>query len=441
MSKTKDSWPPPTNPPTPTKAGDAPGTASKAQAAESRPGADAAQAPEARPATATAADGPAIGTGKATLVGGSEKVPVAASPAKVDRVALADVGGKASPKAAEPPVHAATLIGGEAKAPQPAVPLAGHKATLIGGEAKASQAAALLAGHKATLIGGEPKAPQAAAPVAEHKATLIGGEARPTARAAAPAAREAGVAAEAPEPEARAPAAGSPAAPPPTPAVEEPPPESGGANAEANGTPPSVLAKLLESATGDQPIFEALDDLFKRGNIERAVQRKVATMVGRIAELWPKLPNDIQKIILRIANEERAPTEQVTAEWLVQRLLFLEIGRHFRLKRVDRFSSGRPESFLALTERGSLITGSPPDKKGERGIEYIRIPSRVQSWKEAATYTGVIETVRRGHRARLPGMRTSPVQYILLIPAERASEFSHIANVTRTGIRSTFVGG
>jgi hypothetical protein len=216
------------------------------------------------------------------------------------------------------------------------------------------------------------------------------------------------------------------------PRVEEPQDDS--------APPPSVLAQLLDTASQDAPIFESTEDLFARDKMESAVRRKITTMLGRIAEYWPKLPDDVHKIIERIANEEQAPTDQVAAEWLVQRMLFLEIGRHFDLQRVDRFSRSRVDCFLALTERASLITGGGPDRKGERPIEYIRIPSRAGSWKEAVSATGPIETIRRGHRARLPGMRTSPVQYILVIPAARANEFSRIANVTRTGMRSTFVG-
>ena len=64
----------------------------------------------------------------------------------------------------------------------------------------------------------------------------------------------------------------------------------------------------------------------------------------------------------------------------------------------------------------------------------------MQSWTQGVSLRGAVENVRRGHRARLPGIRTSPIQYILVIPANRAAEFSRIANVTRTGIRSTFVG-
>jgi hypothetical protein len=121
-------------------------------------------------------------------------------------------------------------------------------------------------------------------------------------------------------------------------------------------------------------------------------------------------------------------------------MLFLEIGRHLKLRRVDKFSHARPDCFLALTERGSLITATQPDGKGARAIEYIRIPSRVQSWTQGGSLRGAVDNVRRGHRARLPGLRTSPIQYILVIPANRAKEFGRIANVTRTGIRSTLVG-
>jgi hypothetical protein len=221
--------------------------------------------------------------------------------------------------------------------------------------------------------------------------------------------------------------------------TEEPAPESKASTPE-QGSPPSVLARLLESASAEEPIFEAVTDLFDRGNLEGAVKRKVESLHARIPELWAKLPEDIQGIIRRIADEEGAPTEQIAAEWMVQRMLFLEIGRHFKLRRVDRFSHSRPECFLALTERGSLVTGGAPDRKGARAIEYIRIPSRVQSWTQGVSLRGAVENVRRGHRARLPGIRTSPIQYILVIPANRAAEFSRIANVTRTGIRSTFVG-
>jgi hypothetical protein len=223
------------------------------------------------------------------------------------------------------------------------------------------------------------------------------------------------------------------------PDVGKPPLEPEASTPERDA-PPSVLAKLLETAAAEDPIFESVTDLFERGNLEGAVQRKVESMHGRISELWPKLPEDIQGIIRRIADEEGVATEQIAAEWMVQRMLFLEIGRHFKLKRVDRFSHARPDCLLALTERGSLITGGPPDPQGARAIEYIRIPSRVSSWTQGASLKGAVDNVRRGHRARLPGLRTSPIQYILVIPANRAGEFSRIANVTRTGIRSTFVG-
>lgn len=223
-------------------------------------------------------------------------------------------------------------------------------------------------------------------------------------------------------------------------AAPEPPKSDAGEERDDAPPPPSALAQLLDTASHDAPIFESTDDLFSRAKMEAAVQRKTKTMLGRIAEYWPKLPDDVHAIIDRIAVEEKAPSDQVAAEWLVQRMLFLEIGKHFDLQRVDRFSRSRIDCFLALTERASLITGGAPNRKGERPIEYIRIPSRAESWKDAVTANGPIETIRRGHRARLPGMRTSPVQYILVIPAARADELGRIANVTRTGMRSTFVG-
>ncbi|MBW2529714.1 MAG: hypothetical protein JRI23_36395 [Deltaproteobacteria bacterium] len=196
---------------------------------------------------------------------------------------------------------------------------------------------------------------------------------------------------------------------------------------------------MLESAAGDEPIFERVDDLFDRAKLEAAVRRKVRSVRGRIAVLWQELPSDARGVILQIAREENVSRKRVGAEWLVQRMLFLEIGRRFELDRVERFARSSPDCFLVLTQRSSLITGDAVQARGERVIEYIRIPSRAKSWDKAVSFTGRIKTLRCGHRAKLPGLRTSPVQFILTIPASRAVELRRITHLTTTGLGSTFV--
>jgi hypothetical protein len=213
---------------------------------------------------------------------------------------------------------------------------------------------------------------------------------------------------------------------------------------EAEPIPPLVAVGQLHGPAGaddpDAPIFESVRDLFDRANLEDAVRRKVAAMRTRIEKLWPGLSPDARAIVERIAEEEAVTRDLVAAEWIVQRALFLEIGRHFDLERVATFAAGRADCFLALTERGSLITASEPDRRARRHVEYIRIPSRAGSWQQDVSVRGAVELVRCGHRARLPGMRTSPVQYILVVPAARRGELGRIVNLTRTGIRSTLVG-
>lgn len=119
---------------------------------------------------------------------------------------------------------------------------------------------------------------------------------------------------------------------------------------------PQELAVVLEAAE-EEPIFERIDDLFDRKKLEAAVQRKVRSLRGRIAVVWKELPADARGIILQIAREESASWRQVGAEWLVQRLLFLEMGKRFDLRRLERFSRSCPDCFLVLTQRSSLITG------------------------------------------------------------------------------------
>jgi hypothetical protein len=202
---------------------------------------------------------------------------------------------------------------------------------------------------------------------------------------------------------------------------------------------PEKLAAMLESAAGDEPIFERVDDLFDRAKLEEAVRRKVKSVRGRIAVLWNELPSDARGIILQIAREENVSRKRIGAEWLVQRMLFLEIGRRFELNRIERFARSSPDCFLVLTQRSSLITGDTIKASGDRVIEYLRIPSRAKSWDKAVSFTGRMKTLRCGHRAKLPGLRTSPVQFILAIPASRAVEFRKISRLTTTGLGSTFI--
>lgn len=205
-------------------------------------------------------------------------------------------------------------------------------------------------------------------------------------------------------------------------------------------TPPPDLARLLEQATGHEPVFDSVEDLFDRQKIEAAVGRKVQALRRRMADLWPQLTSETRGIIKCIAREEQAEREQIAAEWLVQRMLFLEIGRHFDLKLVERFSRSRPDCFLVLTERASLITGGSLKARGERAVEYIRIPSRVRSWQHDVSLRGPVKRLRCGRRARLPGLRTSPVQFILVVPAERSIELDRIAKITSVSMSSTFIG-
>lgn len=201
---------------------------------------------------------------------------------------------------------------------------------------------------------------------------------------------------------------------------------------------PKQLALLIESAAGEEPIFSDVEDLFDRDKLEEAVRRKVAAVRSRITVLWKELPSQERGVILQMAREEGVSRKQVGAEWLVQRMLFLEIGRRFELERVERFSRSRPDCFMVLTQRASMITGGPLRARGRRSIEYIRIPSRVQSWGNEVSFSGKIARLRCGQRARLPGLRTSPVQFILVIPASRAAEFGKISHVTSAGLSSTF---
>ncbi|MBI4995099.1 hypothetical protein HZC21_05695 [Candidatus Peregrinibacteria bacterium] len=190
------------------------------------------------------------------------------------------------------------------------------------------------------------------------------------------------------------------------------------------------LGKLLEEATGAQPIFTDKDDLFDRAKMEEAVSQAVEKARAKIHGIFDKLPDDLKTVITHIATQEDADVHDVAAEWLTQRMLLTEIGRNFGLKNVNSMPADSPEGFLVLTRSSSIISGSQLHD-GTRDIEYIRIPSRRKSWSKPTTFRGNPSDIQTERQMYIHGhFTTAPVDIILVFPETQIALREKITRAT-----------
>lgn len=163
---------------------------------------------------------------------------------------------------------------------------------------------------------------------------------------------------------------------------------------EPPGSPPDLHPLFEGGALGESL---SRDDLLNRAKIETAAARTVQHRRANMDTLWPTVPIDDRRTIERIAKDEGVTKDtdafkQFAAEWLAQLKFILEIAAHFDLQFLQQFPAHQPNCFIALTERGSLLTGTPPKrgwhfwKKSSRHIEYIRIPARKGEWRGATSF-------------------------------------------------------
>jgi len=178
---------------------------------------------------------------------------------------------------------------------------------------------------------------------------------------------------------------------------------------------------------------------FSPHKIQQAVVERVKDMKKKIPELWKGLPEEQKKIIEEIAELEKIELFQVAAEWLVQKKIFSEWGKYFKLKSAESFSKSQQDGFIVLTGKGSLLTATEPDKRDKsRRFQYLRIPSRSGSWEkkgESTSFTGqIVEDVSVGSPARVPTIKTSPVQGILVVPKQRIDQLPVIVQTVTEGV-------
>ena len=199
------------------------------------------------------------------------------------------------------------------------------------------------------------------------------------------------------------------------------------------------LFRLLEAAQGGRPIFESIADLSNRRKIEEATRRAVERVRLEIPKIWRTLPSCYQKLIEGIAHDENADLYDVAAEWFVQRMLFREIGEHFKLEEAERFPGTRPECVIVLTQTGSFVSAGQRDPvTGERDVEYIRIPTRRNNWKGNVTFRTSMRDLAVGERAGFNNeITTSPVQCILVVPLGKSHELARIVESTTRAVGST----
>lgn len=192
----------------------------------------------------------------------------------------------------------------------------------------------------------------------------------------------------------------------------------------------------------DTPIFEDEKDLYDRTKIEESVQKAVYLIKQKMLQIWKKLPDNYKERITHIEQKEHLERYQVAAEYLVQELLFRELGKRYKLNEITQFLKGAQSGVMMLTYSHSLIVASPFNREGSRVIEYIRIPSRVQSWGHTSTYpSGTLTTdVALDDRAIIEAsLQTSPVQAMLEIPAQQSGQLEKIRQEARDSFHSTVI--
>src|SRR3989338_6598070 len=196
------------------------------------------------------------------------------------------------------------------------------------------------------------------------------------------------------------------------------------------------LDELVQEATGGQTVFKSVEDLRNSLKIEEAVRRTVARLRPRALEMWRKFLDSGSKdiaVIEDLARDARANPQDIFLEWLVQRMLFLEMGKHFRLESVDHFPSTQPDCALVLTRSSSIIVAGKLDPSdGRRDVDYVRIDSCKATWDQSfKSFRAEMDTLDIGDQARFRQFLTSsPVRNILVLPADRSQELEVIKRGT-----------
>lgn len=204
------------------------------------------------------------------------------------------------------------------------------------------------------------------------------------------------------------------------------------------------LDTILSALIKEQPIFvvpaEGKEFRFAPEIIEEAVTEAVSRLKPRIPEFWGNIPMEYRAAIERIAQEEQADQHQIAAEWLIQRQIFLELGKHFQLESVAEIQPADLRAFLLLTLNGSMLAGQLPHLPAPgstlRFMQYLRLPSRKSSWKGSETEkdASLQASLRVGFPAVNDFLHTSPVQYLFVF---KQGDEQQLLNITHTVSHAT----
>jgi hypothetical protein len=189
-----------------------------------------------------------------------------------------------------------------------------------------------------------------------------------------------------------------------------------------------------------EPIFKEKEDLFDRAKIEAAVGIAIEKVLGKMDEIWPQLDDIYRAKIEKIAEDEKADPKRVGAEYLVQERIFFELSKFFELIEADTFSKTSADGLVALTDSNSFVIATPPDERDRRIIEYIRIPSRKESWDgETTMANGKFErNIQTQDRLIVEGgLSTSPIKAIAVIPSGKAEIIESISESVHTATHFT----
>lgn len=196
---------------------------------------------------------------------------------------------------------------------------------------------------------------------------------------------------------------------------------------------------VLRQATGEEgPVFDSATDFTNPGKIDAAVRRAVEKFKPKAREVWEQLVStrsEYVRVIEKLARETGIDILTVFAQWIVQRELFLAMGKHFRLERAQEFLANCPDCVLALTRHSSIVTAGSPDAHGFRDGMYVRIDARKKGWEHTISSRNTIADLRVGEMGFVGGVITTPIECLLVLPADRSAELEEIRDRTVTSTR------
>lgn len=153
------------------------------------------------------------------------------------------------------------------------------------------------------------------------------------------------------------------------------------------GRPASLIENALEIPDWAQ-IFADPKDLLNPAKYREAVGKACpiikASLTGLILPKEDRLA--VQEIVhggslaAAIGAPPLVPPDQIALEWLVQKMLFNYLKKHFHLKEVNHFPETRHRACITLSRTASIIIVGNRQKDGKRRISPVQIPSRQATW-------------------------------------------------------------